>query len=157
MKKGFTLIEVILYLLIAGLILFSVMSLLILTLQSRVKNQVIAEVEESGNQIIEVITDNIKNSSSYALSSPTEIQLDVDGNSVVFSFSDGSLNMLEGGESFLINSDDVVLSDFVFSDLSYPDTPGIISISFKVSYINNENRAEYNYERVFSGAASLRR
>ena len=67
-QKGFTLIELLLYIAIASIIVFTTASLLRFTLESRVKNQTIAEVEQEGIQVMQLITQTIRNAT--AISSP---------------------------------------------------------------------------------------
>src|SRR3989344_6870993 len=71
MKKGngFTLIELLLYIAVASIIVFTTASMLRFTLESRVKNQTIAEVEQEGTQVIQLITQTVRNGT--AINSPT--------------------------------------------------------------------------------------
>src|SRR3990172_51494 len=61
-NRGFTLIEILLYVSIAGAILLSVSIFWTILLQSRVKNQTVAEVESQGAFVMELITRTARNS-----------------------------------------------------------------------------------------------
>src|SRR4051812_761321 len=63
MKKiaAFTLIELLLYIAVTSVIMFGVSSFLIVSLQSRVKNQTIAEVEQQGAEVMAVVTQSARN------------------------------------------------------------------------------------------------
>ena len=59
---GFTLLEVLLYVAIIGIVFFSVSIFISLTVESRIKSQVIAEVEQVGTQTMLLIEQTIRNS-----------------------------------------------------------------------------------------------
>src|SRR3989338_5584522 len=58
---GFTLIELLLYISIAGAILLATSIFLSLLLQARIKNQTIAEVDQQGLQVMQLITQTARN------------------------------------------------------------------------------------------------
>ena len=53
-NKGFTLVEILLYMAIAGIIVLAISSLLFLITQSKIKNQVITDVEYQGIQVMKI-------------------------------------------------------------------------------------------------------
>ncbi len=64
LREGFTLIEILLYIGIAAVMATAVSFFMHLILQSRIENQAAAEVEQQGIQIMQVITQTVRNSSS---------------------------------------------------------------------------------------------
>lgn len=164
MKNGFTLIELTLYISISFIILLSLSSFFSLILQSRIKSQAIAEIEQGGVHLIQTITQIIRNaeginSPSLGNSSAT-LSLDAFGiinDPTSFDLSSGLIRITEGTNSPIeLNSSKVIVSDLIFKNLSYDQTPGIIRIEFILTHLNPENRNEFNYSKKFYASASLK-
>jgi len=64
LARGFTLIEFIIYIGLAGSLLTVISVLLFYMLRENAKNQVIANVEQEGNQAMQIITQTIRNAQS---------------------------------------------------------------------------------------------
>ncbi|HCB22967.1 TPA: hypothetical protein DEP06_04085 [Candidatus Daviesbacteria bacterium] len=157
-QKGFTLIELLLYIAIASIIVFTTASLLRFTLESRVKNQTIAEVEQEGIQVMQLITQTIRNAT--AISSPTigasGASLSVD--TTVFDLSGGAIRIKEGaGAAVNLTSSKITVSSLNFQNLSRVSTPNIARVSFTVTYTNSSGRNEYDFTKSFYGSAGLRK
>ena len=157
-QKGFTLIELLLYIAIASIIVFTTASLLRFTLESRVKNQTIAEVEQEGIQVMQLITQTIRNAT--AISSPTigasGASLSVD--TTVFDLSGGAIRIKEGaGAAVNLTSSKITVSSLNFQNLSRVSTPNIVRVSFTVTYTNSSGRNEYDFTKSFYGSAGLRK
>ena len=163
-KKGFTLIEVMLYVSISGMVLFVIFLYMSLVVNSNVKNQVVREVEEQGDQamrqVLQLIRDSefannptIGNSSTFLslevvdlIKDPTLVEL-----------SGNNLSIKEGLDSYVsLTNNKVVVSNLNFENLGRTDTNGSLRISFTITHINLGNRQEYIYEKVFTSTASLR-
>ncbi len=163
-NKGFTLIELLLYISIASIIVFTTASLLRFTLEGRVKNQTIAEVEQEGSQVMQLITQTIRNAT--AVNSPTQgnsaaslsVNVVTGANSpTVFDLSTGAIRIKEGaGTAVNLTSSHVTVSSLNFQNLSATSPPDVIRISFTITYINNSGRNEYSYSQKFYGSASFR-
>lgn len=138
-QKGFTLIELLLYVSIAAIILLITSVFLAGLLQSRVKNQTVAEVEGQGLQVMQIITQAGRNAADVNFTS-------------AFSLSGGVI--LENG--IALTNSRVTASSLTFQNLSRTDTPGTIRIEFTLAHANPENRNEYSYEKTFIGSATLR-
>ena len=157
-QKGFTLIELLLYIAIASIIVFTTASLLRFTLESRVKNQTIAEVEQEGAQVMQLITQTVRNAT--AISSPTigasGASLSVD--TTVFDLSGGAIRIKEGaGAAVNLTSSKITVSSLNFQNLSRVSTPNIARVSFTVTYTNSSGRNEYDFTKSFYGSAGLRK
>lgn len=164
-NRGFTLIELLLYISIASIIVFTTASMLRFTLELRVKNQTIAEVEQEGTQLMQLITQTIRNAT--AVNSPslgnsaTSLSLEVidsASNPTVFDLSSGAVRITEGtGVATNLTSSRVTVSNLNFQNLSRSGTPNTIRISFTLTYINTSGRNEYDFSQNFYGSASLRK
>src|SRR3989344_2245720 len=152
-QKGFTLIELLLYVAIASIIVFTTAYLLQFTLQSRVKNQTITEVEQEGAQVTQLITQTIRNGT--AINSPTignsanslSVNVITGANSpTVFDLSSGAVRIKEGASAAVnLTSSRVTVSSLDFQNLSRVDTPNTIRISFTISFTNSSGRNEYSF------------
>lgn len=163
-SKGFTLLELLLYIGMVAFIVLAIISFVFMLLQSRTKNQTVAEVEQQGMQVVQLITQTIRNAESInspaQSSSDTSLSLDVvnaGDDPTIFDFSEGTIKITEGAGSAvsLINSR-VVASDLTFENLSRSNTPGTIRLQFTLTHINPENKNEYDYTKTFYSNASLR-
>jgi len=157
-QKGFTLIELLLYIAIASIIVFTTASMLRFTLELRTKNQTIAEVEQEGAQVMQLITQTVRNAT--AISSPTigasGASLSVD--TTVFDLSGGSIRIKEGaGAAVNLTSSKITVSSLNFQNLSRVSTPNIVRVSFTVTYTNSSGRNEYDFTKSFYGSAGLRK
>ncbi|PKL72744.1 hypothetical protein CVV26_00595 [Candidatus Kuenenbacteria bacterium HGW-Kuenenbacteria-1] len=162
--KGFTLIELLLYISIASIMLLAISIFLFLLLQSRVKNQTIAEVEQQGLAVMQIITQTARN--AEAIISPLQgisassLTLDVIASAndpTIFDLTNGVIKIKEGtGSNVSITNSRVIVSNLSFSNLSRTNTSGIIRIQFTLIHQNLSNRNEYNFSKTFYGSASLR-
>ncbi len=139
-NRGFTLIELLLYVAIVGAIIFSVAGFLSLLMQSRVKNQTIAEVEQQGVVVMQTITQAGRNATSVNFTNAFDI----------------SGGVIRENTVALTNSR-VVASGLTFQNLSRVGTPGTIRVQFTLTHINPEGRNEYNYSKTFYGTSSVRK
>lgn len=164
MKKGFTLIELLLYISLVAILLIGLSMFLSVLLESRVKNQTIAEVEQQGAQVVQLITQTVRN--SEGITSPTQgnsagsLTLDVvttANDPTVFDLSADVIRITEGaGSAISLTSPRVTASGLTFNNLSRDSTPGVVRIQFTLSHVNPEGRNEYNYIKTFYASASLR-
>ncbi len=138
-RKGFTLIELLLYVSIVGAIIFSVAGFLSLLMQSRVKNQTIAEVEQQGVSVMQIITQTGRNAADINFTS-------------AFDLSTGIIRQ----DTIALTNSRVAASGLAFTNLSRAGTPGTVRIQFTLTHINPSGRNEYDYSKTFIGSASLR-
>jgi len=163
-QSGFTLVELLLYIVIASTILLSITALFGILLQARVKNQAISEVEQQGAQVMQIITQSIRNAediNSPAIgASAALLLLDViesENDPTVFDLSNNAIRITEGvSDPVILTNSRAQASGLLFSNLSYTGTSGIIKIEFTLSHVNPEGRSEYDWQKAFYGSASLR-
>lgn len=161
---GFTLIELLLYVSITAVLLLSVSLFLFLLLESRVKNQTIAEVEQQGLQAMQIITQTARN--AEAITSPAQgasassITLDVitaSSDPTIFDLFGSALRITEGaGSAVAFTNSRITASGLTFQNLSRTGTPGTVRIQFTLTHMNPEGRNEYNFTKTFIGSATLR-
>ena len=164
-KKGFTLLELLLYISISAVILFFSLAFLALIQEAKIKNQTIAEVEQQGVQAIEIMTQIIRNAkeintppagslpgSSFSVDTPVVLN-----NPTIFDIADGKIRMKQGNNSAMdITSSRVIASELIADNVSRTGTGGIIRFRFTLTYMNNSGRHEYNYSKTFYNSISLR-
>ena len=163
-KNGFTLIELLLYTGLLALILLVISAFLAMSLESKVKNRTISEVEQQGEEVMQIMTQTVRNST--ILNSPTigasgaSLSVNVtDGakSPTIFTLFSGKIQVQEGLNAPIdISSNKVVITNLNFQNVSRPSTPGIITINFTVSYNDPNGRNEYQFTKNFYDSASRR-
>jgi type II secretory pathway pseudopilin PulG len=161
-SRGFTLIELLLYTVIAAGLLLSITAMIALLTQSRIKNQTISLVEQQGVQILQIISQEIRNSA--AIISPangtdsTTLQLqNASGQNIIFNLSNSTLQETKLGQTISISANNLILSDLHFINLTPDNTHNSVKIKFTLSYNNIAGRNEYNYSQTFYDTATLRK
>jgi len=164
-KKGMTLLELILYISLVSVVLLAISGLIFSVLQSRVRNQVVSEVEEEGLITIQIISQAIRNakninspSTGSAGASLSLASLDLLKDPTVFD-SSGSVIRISEGSGTTVNLTSlsmVAVSNLSFKNLTPAESPGVISFSFVLTHINLSGRREYDYSKTFYGSANLR-
>jgi len=162
-KDGFTLIEILLYVSIAGAILLSVSIFWTILLQARVKNQTMAEVESQGAFVMELITQTVRNSEVIvspaigASSASATLTVAAPKNPTIFDMSGGVIRITEGVSAAVsLTNSRVVASELTFQNLTGAATPGTMRVNFTLTHVNPGGKNEYDYSKTFYGNASLR-
>lgn len=162
--RGFTLIEMLLYIALASILLVVATMFTALILEARIKNQTIAEVEQQGQYIARLITQTIRNAEEVTTpgvgSNSTSLVLDVvaaSNDPTTFSLSSGVVRIQEGGSTAVpLSNDRVVVSNLVFYNYAGTNAPGIVRFSFTVTHANPEGRNAYSFTKTFYGSAATR-
>lgn len=162
--RGFTIIELLMYIAITPLIVLAISGFAFALLQSREKNQTIAEVEQQGAEVTRIITQSIRNAEAINTPPPggTAPLLSLDvvnvaSDPTLFDIAGSAIRIQEGSASpALLTNARVIVSDISFQNISRTDTPGIIRTQFTISHINPKNRYEYAFTKTFYGSASIR-
>jgi len=160
-NRGFTLIELLLYTVIAACLLLAITAMIALLTQSRVKNKTISLVEQQGTQILQILNQEIRN--SVVIISPTngnsgdtlQVQ-DFSGKNTTFNVTSGTLRETILNQTISLSSNQLVVTDLHFANLTPNSLQNSIKIKFTLSYNNIANRTEYNYSQTFYGTATLR-
>ncbi len=163
--KGFTLVEMILYVSLCAIILLVLATLLSYLLSARVKSQAITEVNQQGFQVMRMMTQTIRNGKSLQVpsigTSSSTLSITTGNpllNPTVFTASGTTVVIKEAGNSAIpLTNSRVKVSSLLFQNISSASsTERIIRISFILEYVNPEGRGEYSFSKTFSGSATLR-
>ena len=163
-RPGFTAIELILYIAISSVMLSVISIFLATVLESRVKNQTIAEVEQTAAQVLHLISQTTRNALSInspapGLSAPS-LSLKVINpakDPTVFDLSLGTVRITEGvSPPVVLTNSRMIASALNFDNLSRSSTPGTIRFQFTLTHQNPEGRNEQDFSKNFYGSASLR-
>lgn len=164
-NKGFTLVELLLYTSISAAMLTVIVTFLFVLMQSRIKNQTIAEVEQQGAHVLQIMTQSVRNAEGIVIpasgNAASVLQVDVleaSNDPTTFDAVSGSMRMTEGaGDPISLTSPLVTVTDLQFENLSRQGTPGTVRITFTVSRANVDGKSEYNYSKTFYGSTNIRR
>ncbi len=163
-KGGYTLIEVLLYIVIAVIMISGISALFHLVLEGGAKSRTITEVEQQGSQIMHLITQTIRN--AEGINSPTEGNssstlslnvVDAGDDPTVFGISGGSIYINEGsGSNVDLMNSNVTASGLTFENVSRTGTPGSVKIEFTLEHVNSLGLNIYDYSKTFYGSATVR-
>lgn len=165
MKLGaaFTLVELILYVGIVSVMLFTITLSLDAIVKSKEKSRSVSEVEQQGLLVMDTLLRSVRNSNDVTTPSvgivSTTLSLSVDApyNPTIFRVSNGTLEIKEGvGDYTALTNNRVEVTGFEVRNISYPNTPDTVRISFSLSTIDPDNRGEYSYTKTFVSSATIR-
>lgn len=165
LQKGFTLVEMILYVALCSLLLVSISTLLSSLLSARVRSQAINEVNQQGFQVMHLMTSTIRNGRSIQTPSigATSSLLSVTvvnsiASPTIFNIASGTLRIQEGsGVSVALTNSRVSASALQFQNVSSASTTEkIVKLTFVLSSNNISGRSEYSFSKTFTGSATLR-
>ena len=162
-QNGYTLIELLLYVVIISALLTSITYFFGITVEARAKNQTIAEVNDQGTAAMDYITQTIRNAASVttpaAAGNGSSLTLVVPTGSLsptIFDLSGTTLQVKEGTASpVALTSNDIQITGLTFRNLTRSGTPGAVQVSFTVSRTNPGNRNEYDYQKTFTSTAEV--
>ena len=163
-NKGFTLLELTIYVAIFVIILAFLIEFLWLIILGSIKENSYQEVQQNGRFVMMKMAREIKKATG--INSPAadgvsgnllSLQMaDPALNPTVFDVSDGKLRIVQGANSpYYLTSDRVLIADLLFTNLSFDNTPGIIQIDTEISYINPANLKEYQASINLKESVSL--
>lgn len=162
-SSGFTLIELLLYVGLLSFLLFTTSAFLSVLLESRVKNQTMAEVEQQGVQIMQILTQSVRNAiaittPSIGTSSTTlSLQVTAPNTPIIFDVTSSTLRMKQGvGPIIQLTNSRVSVSNISFQNNAQPGTDGVLRIEFVVTAIQPTSRYEHVYSQTFVGSAVIR-
>lgn len=168
MNKGFTLIEVLIYMAILGLVVSGFVSFSLSISDSRNKNYVIQEVQANGRLALELISQKILSSNGVNIglstfdSDPGILSLSMFNGSknptlINLNQDDGILQITEGSDnSIYITSDEVKITNLVFTDLTSTSEKASIRIQITIKYDNQGDNVNYEYSQSLQTAVNLR-
>lgn len=161
MPRGFSLIETIIYVLIIGLVMGTFGMFITNLLQARAKTIAASDVITAARTIQDRLTsaarhaEGINVASSTFGSDPGVLSFDMVEASVdptIFSLTgdNGQVQVREAsGAAQLLTSDDVAITDFVFTNLTGAEDIGIIQAQFTVEAVNPSGSPYFDYVETF--------
>lgn len=163
-EKGFSLLELVLYIGLLAIILTVASTLLVTLLEARAKHQTITEVGEVGQQVTSAITQAIRNADAItspatgtSASSLTLATFTTATNPTVINLSGTTLQIKEGTSAAIpITSSYVTVSSLTFTNLTRSGTPGVIQVRYTLTYVNPSGRNAYSVTENFYATAALR-
>ncbi len=164
-QKGFTLVELVLYVSICSILLLTISSFLTFLLGARVRSQAITEVNQQGFQVMSLITQTIRNGRSIQVpnigTSSSTLSITTGNallNPTIFNLSSTTMQIKEGSKiAFPLTNSRVQISSLTFENISSgSSTEKIIRVSYTIDYINQGGRSEYSFTKSFNGSATLR-
>ncbi|HLD17881.1 MAG TPA: prepilin-type N-terminal cleavage/methylation domain-containing protein [Patescibacteria group bacterium] len=162
-QRGFTLVELILYIGLSAFLLSSVGVVMNVSYQTKARQQVITEVEQQGTAALQSISQIIRNASSIispaAGVSATSVSVNVSDLSktpTTFFLSDSVLQAVENTIITPLTTTRVQVSAVSFKNLSAVGSPGTVKFQFMVAYNNPGGSPRFVYSKIFYGSASLR-
>ena len=163
-KKGFSLIETIVYIAIFSAFIGALVTFALNINTSRLKTQTMLEVKGQGADLMRILTNSVKNATAInypgtGLSSGT-LSVDMSDtlvNPTIFSGSGEAIYITEGANSAIaLTNNEVKVTDLSFTNVSKINTPGVIQIRFTISNTALQTLPEQQYSINFYGTASLR-
>lgn len=164
-NHGFTLVEMLLYVVISGSLLMAATTFFFETTQARIKNQSISEVNQQGEAAMRIIEDALRGASSInspgAGTSASTLNINATtpvNNPTVFDLNSNKLRIKEGSAAAIDLTGGVIkVTNLTFTNLSRVSTPGVVRVSFSAERDNQIGRNEYDYKRDFILSVSLRK
>lgn len=163
MNKGYTLIELLLYVSIVGVLLVGITFFFGTITETRVKNRTISEVNEQATYAIDYIARTVRASNS--ISSPavgasgnslTVVTGDAGVDPIVFSVASGVLQVKEGSAAAVpLTSPVIQVNAFTVTNTARPGTDGMATVQLTLNRVNTSNRNEYDYAQTFTTSVGV--
>jgi len=153
-NKGFTLIEVLIYIAIIGIVITSFVTFALSIGNSRSQTYVVQEVHANARTALDLISQKIRSADDVV--SPTEgnseSSLELSNPNLTFSVSNGVLNI----GSTAITSDEVNVSSVSFTNLAPLGERDNIRVQMTVE-CRGDGSKEYEYSQSLQTAISIRK
>lgn len=163
-NAGYTLIELLLYISLAGILLVSLTMFFGMSVDARIKTQSVTEVNQQGALAMDYIQQTVRNATSIsapaAAASGSSLTVVVPTGSLsptIFNLSGSILQVKEGSAAAIsLTNDDVQVTNLTFTNLTRSGTDGVVRISFTVSRTNPGGRNEYDFSKTFTTTVAIR-
>ena len=139
--------------------------LLSFLLSSRIKNQSIADVNQQGVQVMQLVTQTIRSAKSVDFpdigATSTSLSLTMPDpllSPTVFDVVNGVVRIKEGSNQAIpLTNSHVTVSPYIFQNISGASSVDrIVRLSFTIDYNNPQGRNESSFTKSFTGSATLR-
>lgn len=162
--RGFTLVELLLYIALTTIMVGTISVFLFMALQVRVKSHVTNEVEQQGQLVMQRIAQVARNATSISLpaqgasGSAVTLVVTPPGNSpTVFDLAAGVLRITEGaGSPVALTNGRVTGSALTFTNLSRSAASEDLRVQFTLTAVSSSGRNEYDYTKTFTTTVHAR-
>lgn len=160
-QKGFTLIEMVIYLTIIGIVLSTIALFLLNLMGARAKTQAISEVLSSAQLIQTRLSEAVRHAqginvaASTFSSDPGVLSLNMVDSArdpTIFSLTqnDGQFQVSEqGSPASVLTPDHVAIKNLVFTNLTSSEDVGIIQMQFTVETTSGSGTQAFFYDQAF--------
>jgi Tfp pilus assembly protein PilW len=156
-SKGFTLIEVLMYILASSILLFAISSVFSMLYEHRAALYAETRVDASGENALRVMLDALRRADSVVSPQNQEISdtliLSMEYSSLnptVFERSGNSITMREGDSDVVyLTASDVEINSLLFQNLSNTDDSSSIRIELAADYAKNSDRTLTDFSHTF--------
>lgn len=158
--KGFTLLELLIYIAIFSVLALASSSLLWQITKNNNQNYILVELEDNARFCLKKISQTIRQ--AQAINEPLigqnsnllSLQMaNPNSNPVVFQVQNNQLTMTLGSQGpYVLTTDQIVISSLLFTNLSYENTPGLIKTNLSLEA--NDFKQEFSNPPVVSVTTS---
>jgi Tfp pilus assembly protein PilW len=160
---GFTLIEFLIYVGIVATILIITTGFLWNIIFGNIKETSYQEVQQNGRFALTKINQEIKKAAGInspppagSANSLSLAMADASLNPTIFDAVDGKLKITQGTNGpYELTTDEVRVSNLLFTNLSYENTPGTVQVEMTIDHVNPSNRVEYQASINLNSTFSL--
>lgn len=156
LKRGFTLVEIILYIATSSLLIASFAGLLILQFATTSKTQATLEVEEQAQQVLNILVEEIKqsdeiNSPTTGNTSNTLVLESLHDNpqTTTISASGGDLTINDGSNTYSLLSNKVRVDNFSVYNITPQNGHGTVRITITLGFDTNSASASWQYSNTY--------
>lgn len=150
--KGFTLIEILLYLFLISTLILIFVNLYVFSVNSQIKGEIMLEMNQEGALILETIKKDINNSKDVFNSDDTHLSLIFyNGETAEYVFEEDILKMTRGSNESNLTSSYVLVKNGKFTMSAMK----MVNVSFDLEYLNLENNRNYKNKEHFYGGATI--
>jgi prepilin-type N-terminal cleavage/methylation domain-containing protein len=157
-KKGFTLIELIIYLAIVGIILTGISYLILDVLGAQITNYTDQEINYHVRYITDIITKDIESAQDISSIAFDNLVLTMPGDDITYNFdglNSALTRQIGSSPPVAIHSDNVEVSG-TFTELSRLNRTKNVNIHLEINYKNPGNLSDYNSSTTVNLAVELR-
>ncbi len=161
-QSGFTLVEFLIYSVIVAMFIGLLVLMSVNIIQGNANLNTINEVNNNMRFSLNKMTYYIRETESFLISPDNEtLELTLkDTSSVIFKLGgvENDILQIQKGEEIeaLIDSEIIKVTSLIFTDVSYPDTPGTIRIELSLKRKNPLNRSQYDFNTTSQTTENLR-
>lgn len=154
-KNGFTLIEVLLYLAITATMLGGLAAFIGLLTAARMRDQTVTEVASAGIQIVQLITQTVRNAAQTAVPNATTLLVtDPQGVQSTFQLVGTILWWTRAGQSLPLTENKVLVKNVRFTTTA--STPPSIRMELTLDHHNPTERIESTFSKTWYATANPR-